>query len=92
MTTTTKFTMDPIQVECATCLALPGEHCSTRYSGYPVAPHPARSRLARASVACPRCGASDLRPCVNSKGRAQPRIHTARSEAARRTTHDNRIA
>ena len=87
-----KAAMDPIQVECATCLAVPGERCSTLYTGYPISPHAARSRLARVGVACPRCKATEFQPCVDARGRAQTRIHTARTEAARRTTPGNRIA
>lgn len=83
--------LDPIQVECATCLSVPGQHCSTRYSSRPVAPHPARCRLARVGVACPRCGASELRPCVDAKGRVQTRTHTARTEAARRAAYGETI-
>lgn len=79
-----KAKIDPVRVECATCLAVPGEPCSTRYARSPVASHPARSLLARVGVACPRCGASELQPCVNAAGKAQVRIHTARSDAARR--------
>lgn len=84
MTTTTKITMDPIQVECATCLAVPGEECTTRFSKRTVSPHVARRRLARVGASCPRCGASELQPCLNASGRGQPRIHTARAEAARK--------
>ena len=82
MTTTTKTAMDPIRVECATCLAVPGEECTTRFSKRAVSPHVARMRLARVGAACPRCGASDRQPCLNAAGKAQPRVHTARSNAA----------
>ena len=81
-----KLAMDPIQVECATCLAVPGEACTTRYTGRPVASHPARFRLARVGAACPRCGASELQPCVNAAGKAQTRVHTARADVARPQT------
>ena len=86
-----KTALDPIQVQCAACLALPGEHCSTRCSSHPVAPHPARARLARLGVACPRCRVSELRACVSAKGEAQPRIHTARIEAAQRAAQRETI-
>ena len=82
MTTTTKTAMDPIRVECATCLAVPGDDCSSRSSGNAVAPHVARKRLSRVGAECPRCGASKLQPCVNAWGRVQPRIHSARSNEA----------
>ena len=79
MTTTTT---DPIQVDCATCFAVPGEDCTTRFSKRAVSPHVARMRLARVGAACPRCGASDRQPCLNAAGKAQPRVHTARSNEA----------
>ena len=82
MTTLTKPAMDPIRVECATCLALPGEECTTRFSRRAVSPHVARMRLARVGAACPRCGASELQPCVNAANKAQPQIHTATSNEA----------
>ena len=74
--------MDPIQVECATCLAVPGEDCSTRFSKRAVSPHVARRRLARVGAGCPTCGAKERRPRLNAAGKAQPRIHTARSTEA----------
>ena len=82
MTTLTKPAMDPIQVECATCLAVPGEDCRSRSSGNDVAPHVARTRLSRAGADCPRCGASKLQPCVNAAKKVQPRVHTTRSNEA----------
>ncbi len=79
---TTKTKMDPIQVECATCLAVPGEACTSRFSKRAVSPHLARLRLARVEVGCPRCGAGPRQPCLTTAGKAQPRIHTARSNEA----------
>ena len=38
--------MDPIAVECATCLAVAGEDCNTRFSNRAVSPHGARRCLA----------------------------------------------
>ena len=45
--------MDPIAVECATCLAVAGEDCNTGFSKRAVSPHVARHRLARVGVGLP---------------------------------------
>ena len=84
--------MQPIAVECATCLAVPGEDCSTRFSKRAVSPHVARMRLARVGACCPRCGASELQPCLNAAGKVQPNIHTARAEAARKAEREAEYA
>ena len=84
--------MDPIAVECATCLAVAGEDCNTRFSKRAVSPHVARHRLARVGVGCPRCGALEREPCLNAAGKVQPRVHTARSNEAWRQRQTRELA
>ena len=84
--------MDPIAVECATCLAVAGEDCNTRFSKRAVSPHVARHRLARVGVGCPRCGAPEREPCLNAAGKVQPRVHTARSNEAWRQRQTRELA
>ena len=83
--------MTALDVECATCLAGPGERCTTRFSRQAVSPHTARLRLARVEADCPRCGAGRRQPCLTPAGKVQTRIHTARGNEAwrvRQRAHD----
>ena len=82
--------LEALQVECASCFATRGEMCSTRSSGRTVSHHSARLRLARAPVACPRCGAAEAKPCLDPDGKAQTRLHAARNDAAWRAGRKGR--
>ena len=79
-----------LAVACATCLALPGDACTTRFSKRLVSPHTARLRLARVMVACPRCGVAERQPCLAPDGKAQTRLHAARNDAAWRQSRKRR--
>ena len=83
--------MDPIAVECATCLAVAGEDCNTRFSKRGLAPR-GQAMPGPVGVGCPRCGALEREPCLNAAGKVQPRVHTARSNEAWRQRQTRELA
>ena len=77
--------MNPLDVQCASCQAPPGQPCIHPMSQNKTAHHPARLRLARADSPCPTCAADFTISCQDRQGKPQTRLHAARSSAHRAT-------
>ena len=69
--------MDPLNVECTTCLAVRGEHCTT-VRGVPCRPHASRVGLAAAPDPCDECGAEYGQPCRLESGKTRLYPHPRR--------------
>ena len=69
--------MDPLQVYCANCFAVPREMCTTIY-GNVRAPHAPRVKLAASPEECPDCGAEYGEPCRQETGEVKFYPHEAR--------------
>ncbi len=67
----TRFSMNPLDVQCATCRATAGERCISPQSQRPRDHHPARLWLARAALPCPKCAAEPTRACTDQQGQPQ---------------------
>ena len=77
------MTVDPLNVECANCLAVKGELCTTA-QGKTRYPHQSRTLLAAVPAKCGECGAEYSEPCLMESGKTRlyphPERGTKRSE------------
>ena len=71
---------DPLDVDCADCLASEGVPCTTILGGQRQF-HVARLRLAAAPDACGQCGAERGQPCYKTSGGIRTFPHRDRAAA-----------
>ena len=69
--------MDPTNVECANCIAVKGEPCTT-VRGEARPPHAPRVELAAAPDKCGDCGAEYGEPCFTESGKTLIYLHLER--------------
>ena len=69
--------MDPLNVYCTSCLAVPQEPCTTM-SGSKRLPHAPRVQLAAHPETCESCGAGYGEPCLKVSGAMSMYPHRAR--------------
>ena len=82
------MSMNPTEVHCARCLAVPGEPCTTLYSKRAVSPHKPRVEVARAGVGCEICDVRPFEPCVDHNGRVRMFMHRSRLRALVKATRN----
>ena len=69
--------MDTMNVECANCMAVKGEPCTT-VQGKARPPHAPRVELAAAPDKCGNCGAEYGQPCFMESGKTRIHPHLER--------------
>ena len=70
--------MDTTNVECANCLAVKGEPCTTVQGNKARPPHAPRVELAAAPDKCGNCGAKYGEPCFMESGKTRIHPHLER--------------